>query len=49
MYAALRWIEEEGGREVVAIGRREVLDLYRKAGLKPLGWETRSGAVRFER
>jgi histidinol-phosphate/aromatic aminotransferase/cobyric acid decarboxylase-like protein len=48
MYAALRWIEEEGGREVVAIGRREVLDLYRKAGLKPLGWETRSGAVHFE-
>jgi histidinol-phosphate/aromatic aminotransferase/cobyric acid decarboxylase-like protein/GNAT superfamily N-acetyltransferase len=48
MYAALRWIEEQRGREVVAIGRREVLNLYRKAGLRPLGWKTESGAVHFE-
>jgi histidinol-phosphate/aromatic aminotransferase/cobyric acid decarboxylase-like protein/GNAT superfamily N-acetyltransferase len=48
MYAALRWIEEHGGQEVVAIGRREILSLYRKAGLKPLGRTTRSGAVDYE-
>jgi hypothetical protein len=48
MYATLRWIEEHGGQEVVAIGRREILSLYRKAGLKPLGRTTRSGAVDYE-
>jgi GNAT superfamily N-acetyltransferase len=48
MYAAFRWVEDHEGREVVAIGRREILDLYRKAGLKPLGRATRSGAVHYE-
>ena len=48
MYAALRWIEEQGGTRVVAIGRREVLTLYLKAGLKTLGCSTQSGAVRYE-
>jgi histidinol-phosphate/aromatic aminotransferase/cobyric acid decarboxylase-like protein/GNAT superfamily N-acetyltransferase len=48
MYAAFRWVEDQGGQQVVAIGRREVLDLYRKAGLKPLGFTTQSGAVHFE-
>ena len=48
MYAALRWIESRGGTRIVAIGRREVLGLYRKVGLKRLGREVRAGAVRFE-
>lgn len=48
MYAALRWIEERGGEQIVAIGRREILDLYLKVGLKPLGYKVRSGAVDFE-
>jgi histidinol-phosphate/aromatic aminotransferase/cobyric acid decarboxylase-like protein/GNAT superfamily N-acetyltransferase len=48
MYAALRWIEERGGEQIVAIGRREILDLYLKIGLKPLGYKVRSGAVDFE-
>lgn len=48
MYAALRSIEDRGGDRVVAIGRREVLDLYRRVGLEPLGREIRSGAVQFE-
>ena len=48
MYAALRWIEARGGRHVIAIGRHEVLDLYRKVGLEPSGITVRSGAVTFE-
>src|SRR5262249_11669763 len=35
-------------RRVVAIGRREVLGLYRRIGLQLLGREIRSGAVRYE-
>jgi histidinol-phosphate/aromatic aminotransferase/cobyric acid decarboxylase-like protein/GNAT superfamily N-acetyltransferase len=48
MYAALRWIEAQGGTRVVAIGRREILSLYLKAGLKSLGRAAQSGAVTYE-
>jgi histidinol-phosphate/aromatic aminotransferase/cobyric acid decarboxylase-like protein len=48
MYAALRWIESHGGQRVVAIGRREVLSVYRKAGLQTLGRQIESGAVTFQ-
>jgi len=48
MYAAFRWVEHHGGREIVAIGRREILPLYCKAGLKPLGRSVQSGAVHYE-
>ncbi len=48
MYAALRWVESRGGRRIVAIGRREVLSIYRKVGLQPLGRTITSGAVTFE-
>jgi histidinol-phosphate/aromatic aminotransferase/cobyric acid decarboxylase-like protein/N-acyl-L-homoserine lactone synthetase len=48
IYAAFRWIEAQGGRRVVGIGRREVLGLYRKVGLVPLGRQIQSGAVEFE-
>jgi histidinol-phosphate/aromatic aminotransferase/cobyric acid decarboxylase-like protein len=48
IYAAFRWVAERGGRRVVAIGRREVLGLYRKVGLQPLGRPIQSGAVHFE-
>ena len=48
MYAALRWVEAHGGGRVVAIGRREVLDLYLKAGLEPTGQSAQSGAVTYD-
>lgn len=48
MYAALRWISSRGGRTVVAMGRTELLDMYLKAGLRPVGRTVRSGAVTFE-
>src|SRR5688572_8762176 len=37
MYAAFRWVESHGGRHIVAIGRREILDLYLRSGLEGTG------------
>ena len=48
MYAAFRWVESHGGQNVVAIGRREVLNLYLRAGLKRAGRSTRCGLVSYE-
>ncbi len=48
MYAAFRWAEAHGGTRIVAIGRREILDLYLKAGLRAVGKSIRSGAVDYE-
>lgn len=48
MYAALRYVESQGGSELVAIGRREVMDLYARCGMKALGISTKSGAVQYE-
>ncbi|HEY4301672.1 MAG TPA: histidinol-phosphate transaminase [Candidatus Didemnitutus sp.] len=48
MYAALRWVEAHGGDRIVAIGRREVVPLYERVGLKKTGLSTRSGAVTFD-
>ncbi len=48
MYAALRWVEAHGGTRIVAIGRRQILDLYLKVGLEPVGVRVQSGAVTYE-
>lgn len=48
MYAAFRWVESRGGDRFVAIGRREVVDMYLRVGLEPLGREIRSGAVTYD-
>ncbi|WP_416982307.1 aminotransferase class I/II-fold pyridoxal phosphate-dependent enzyme [Streptomyces sp. T028] len=48
MWAALRWTAARGGRRVVAMGRTELLDLYRAVGLRPVGRTIHSGAVTFE-
>jgi len=48
MYAALRWVEARGGSRIAAIGRREVLGLYAKAGLRETGQCVKSGKVEFE-
>jgi histidinol-phosphate/aromatic aminotransferase/cobyric acid decarboxylase-like protein len=47
MYGALRCVEAHGGTRVIAIGRREVREIYVKAGLQPFASEIRSGAVTF--
>jgi GNAT superfamily N-acetyltransferase len=48
IYAAFRWVEAQGGTRIVAIGRREILDIYLKAGMRTLGRQIKSGAVTFE-
>jgi histidinol-phosphate/aromatic aminotransferase/cobyric acid decarboxylase-like protein/GNAT superfamily N-acetyltransferase len=48
MYAALRWISSRGGRTIVAMGRTDLLDMYRAVGLVPTGRVVRSGAAEFE-
>ena len=48
MHAALRWVEAHGGSRIVAIGRREVLDLYLRVGLARTGDVTRAGNVTYD-
>ena len=48
MFAALRWVESHGGTRIVAIGRREVVDLYLRVGLRAVGLSTQSGAVTYD-
>jgi len=48
MYAALRYVESLGGRTIAAIGRLEVLEMYKRAGLKSLGLRAKSGLVTYE-
>ncbi len=48
MYAAVRWVESRGGTRIVAIGRQEVVSLYRSGGMISTGCWARSGAVSFE-
>ncbi len=48
MYASMRWIASRGGRTVVAMGREDLVDMYRAVGFVPAGHTIRSGAVDFE-
>lgn len=48
MYAAFRWVEAHGGKQLVAIGRREVLSIYLRAGLREAGMSAQSGAVTYD-
>lgn len=48
MYGALRYCESIGGRQVAAIGRLEVLDVYRRVGFELRGRRVQSGAVAYE-
>lgn len=48
LLAALRWIQARGGTRIIALGRREVLPFYVKAGLMPVGVRVKSGAVDYE-
>ena len=48
LYAAWLWVAARGGRRIVAIGRREVMSLYQRIGMRPLGLTVRSGAVTYE-
>ena len=48
MYAAFRWVEAHGGTRIVAIGRREVVEMYQRSGLELAGVSVQSGAVTYD-
>jgi histidinol-phosphate/aromatic aminotransferase/cobyric acid decarboxylase-like protein/N-acyl-L-homoserine lactone synthetase len=48
MYGALRYMESRGARVIVAIGRRQVVGLYERAGLRCHGLQVQAGAVTYE-
>jgi hypothetical protein len=48
MYGALRYVESRGARMIVAIGRRQVLGLYERTGLRSRGLHVQAGAVSYE-
>ena len=48
MYAAFRWVESHGGSHIAAIGRREILDLYLKVGLRLAGKSAICGSVTYD-
>jgi histidinol-phosphate/aromatic aminotransferase/cobyric acid decarboxylase-like protein len=48
MYAAFRWIDEQNGEQIIAMGRTEVLGIYETFGAELLGRQIVSGAVTFE-
>jgi histidinol-phosphate/aromatic aminotransferase/cobyric acid decarboxylase-like protein/GNAT superfamily N-acetyltransferase len=48
MYSALRWVAAQGGTRIVAIGRREVVELYARVGMQRQGRHFQSGQVHYE-
>ncbi|MEQ1693568.1 MAG: GNAT family N-acetyltransferase, partial [Gemmatimonas sp.] len=48
MLASLEWVAAIGGTRIMALGRREVLPFYQKAGLRTTGLQVQAGAVTFE-
>ena len=48
MYSAFRWIQSNGGKNITAIGRLEVLNLYTKLGFKAMNQTIKVGKVTFE-
>lgn len=48
MYATLRYVESCGGRTIVSIGRVEFMEMYRRAGFRPLSRQVRAGRVTYE-
>lgn len=48
MYSAMRWIEAHGGKNIVAICRSSLMEMYVKAGLVPLNRTVKAGNVTYE-
>lgn len=48
MYAASRYVESVGGTSIVCIGRIEMMEMYRRAGLRSLDRRTQAGRVIYE-
>lgn len=48
MYAAFRYVESVGGTSIVCIGRLEMMEMYKRAGLRSLDRRVQSGRVTYE-
>jgi histidinol-phosphate/aromatic aminotransferase/cobyric acid decarboxylase-like protein/N-acyl-L-homoserine lactone synthetase len=48
MLAAFRWVEARAGTRIVAIGRREVVGMYLKGGLRATGQTVQAGEVTYD-
>jgi histidinol-phosphate/aromatic aminotransferase/cobyric acid decarboxylase-like protein len=48
IYAAFRWTEERLGKNIIAMGRTDILSIYIKFGMQPLNLQIKSGAVTYE-
>jgi N-acyl-L-homoserine lactone synthetase len=48
MYGAWRYVASRGGRDIVCIGRHELLEMYKRVGFRSLGKRARSGDVTYE-
>jgi histidinol-phosphate/aromatic aminotransferase/cobyric acid decarboxylase-like protein len=47
MYAAFRWVESHGGKTIVSICRSDLMEMYKAAGMSPLGLSVMSGKVNY--
>ncbi len=48
MYAAFRWIQAQGGEQLMAIGHRKVVDMYQRIGMKRVGRQFQCGHLEYE-
>ncbi|MFL5544383.1 MAG: N-acyl amino acid synthase FeeM domain-containing protein, partial [Gemmatimonadaceae bacterium] len=48
MYGAWRYVASRGGRDIVCIGRAELVDMYKRIGFESLGRRARAGNVIYE-
>ena len=48
LYAAFRWVQAHGGSQIVSIGRREVLGMYLRLGMKRMGASLACGEVNYD-
>jgi histidinol-phosphate/aromatic aminotransferase/cobyric acid decarboxylase-like protein len=47
-WAAVKWIQSQGGDQIVAIGRDILIPMYQKAGFIPQDHTIKSGAINYE-
>jgi histidinol-phosphate/aromatic aminotransferase/cobyric acid decarboxylase-like protein len=48
MYAAFRWVQEQGGQHLIAIGHRKVKDMYERLGMRLVGKPFHCGNLQYE-
>jgi histidinol-phosphate/aromatic aminotransferase/cobyric acid decarboxylase-like protein len=48
MYAAFRWIQAHGGKNLVAIGHQKVKSMYLRLGMRPTGNQFPCGNLKYE-